>query len=128
MLGGDLKSPQDGDVKSPLQDGEAGAGPKRESMRAEAQVHFGNVVNVMTTPPLFFCKNVILKRLEREVAQECDSKGVRCDRVLSRTDFKGFACRGRVTKRAIIGDLAWIRAAVRIVSNIIAQKLSNVNW
>jgi hypothetical protein len=106
MLGGDLKSPQDGDVKSPLQDGEAGAGPKRESIRAEAHFRFGNVVNVMTTPPPFFRKNVILKSLERDVAQEFDSKGVRCDRVLSRTDFKGFTCRGRTTNRAIIGDLA----------------------
>ena len=70
----------------------------------------------MTTAPLFFRKSVILKILEREVAQECDSKGVRRDRVLSRIDSKGFACRGRTTKRAIIGDLAWIRAAVRIVS------------
>ncbi len=98
-------------------------------MRAEAQFrHFGNVVNVMTTPPLFFRKSVILKSLERELAQECDSKGVSCDRISSRTDFKGFTCRGKTTKRAIIGDLAWIRAASESFQNILAQKLSNVNW
>jgi hypothetical protein len=49
-----------------------------EEVRHEAaSFRFGKLVNVMTPSPMFFCKNVILKGMERGVAQECDSKWVR---------------------------------------------------
>jgi hypothetical protein len=60
----------------------------------------------MPTPPLFLRKNVILKTLDRETVQECDSKGVRFVLKLQRIDPKGFASSGRATRRAFIGDLA----------------------
>jgi hypothetical protein len=77
----------------------------------------------MTTPPLFLRKNVILKRLDRQVVQECDSKGVRRARVLSRIDSKRFRRWGRATTRGFIGDLAWIRADVRIISAYCSTKV-----
>jgi hypothetical protein len=55
--------------------------------------------------PLFLRKNVILKGLERECVQECDSKAVRCVLILQRIDAKGFEAAGHPTRRAFIGDL-----------------------
>jgi hypothetical protein len=57
------------------------------------------------TPPLFFCKNVILKGLNSACVQECDSKGVRCVPILQRIDAKGFEAVGSPTRREFIGDL-----------------------
>jgi hypothetical protein len=59
----------------------------------------------MTTPPPFFCKNVILKGLHCDMVQECDSKGFRCVPILQRVDAKGFESVGSPTRRAFIGDL-----------------------
>ena len=103
-------------------------GPERKEVGTRARFRFGNVVNVMTTPPPFFCKDVILKGLERECMQECDSKAVRYFPILQRVDAKGFEAAGNPTRREFIGGLERIRAGARIVQDNVAQKLSNVNW
>jgi hypothetical protein len=47
--------------------------------------------------------------------------------VLQGCDSKWFEGQGRAAGREFIGDLLPIRAGTRIVQNIVAQKLSNVN-